>query len=225
MNSRQLRRAVMDNFMEWCIKEGFATHRPQTEVFQTQADRRNNDAIMTITEETFRKMLSTIDDGTVREVMLIAFYMGLRIGELLYLRPAWILKEGEMLRIGDLYSWGLEDEFHPKSQKEYDNPIAIPAEVSALFRRYLDMPPYEPVFGFGSDSSIRRAIKESFYGLPENIRETFTAHHLRHSCISYWLNERRVPIQEVQRLARHSRMLTTMKYYHPDDNVHWRSFQ
>lgn len=205
--TRQLRRNVLSDFQKWLIREGHASRIIPTEV-TSRPDRR---PIRIITEPELLELCN--NHPGLADVLKVGFYMGLRISEIVHCRPAWVI-DGRFLRIGDLSEWNLPDEFHPKSQKEHDEPIAIPQEVSRIFRQEGR---YERLFGWGSTGALRAALGRV---LPTG----FTPHHLRHSCISYWLNERRVPIQEVQRLARHSRIETTMRYYHPDIEAHWRAF-
>ncbi|MEX1120848.1 MAG: site-specific integrase [Balneolales bacterium] len=222
VKTRQLRKAIVDNFIDWAIKEEWMSQAIATEVYATRAEQKKR--IITISEREFRILLSGVDDGRVRDVMRVAFYMGLRVSELIHCRAAWITGKGRFLRIGDLCSWGLDDEFHPKSQKEYDIPVAIPGQVRNIFQREAGTDRFSRMFGYHSDSTLRYNVKEYLKALPGNLGETFSVHHLRHSCISYWLNERRVPIHEVQRLARHARLSTTLKYYHPDDEAHFECF-
>lgn len=223
LGTKNLRKSIIDNFMDWCVKEGHLTNRPETEVYRTRREA-NEKNILTISERQLQILIAGIDDGNLRDVILVGFYMGLRISELAHLRPAWITGEGRFLRIGDLHIWKLVDEFHPKSQKEYDMPVAIPAPVKKVFERHQSGDSYRRMFGFASESTLRFHLRRIFKALPSPICDNFTAHHLRHSCISYWLNEKRVSVQEVQRLARHSRMETTMRYYHPDNDAHLRAF-
>lgn len=221
--TKELRKSVIDNFIDWCVKEALLSMKPQTEVYRTRREQHEK-SILTISEKQLQILLAGIDNGNLRDVILVGFYMGLRISELIHMRPAWIVNEGQFLRIGDLHIWKLVDEFHPKSQKEYDIPVAIPGPVKKVFDRHTAGDEYRRIFGFASDSTLRFHLRPIFKTLPSPIGDNFTAHHLRHSCISYWLNEKRVSVQEVQRLARHSRMETTMKYYHPDNEAHFRAF-
>ena len=155
-------------------------------------------------------------------MLYILFYMGLRIGELLHLRPAWILKDFTFLRVGDLYEWKLKDEFHPKSQRETDKPIAIPNEVRDILKAHSEnVSPYERLFRYTKQGvlyNIKKCAKLA--GIEKNVY----SHMLRDSCISYWLNEREKPIQEVSRLARHEDLRTTMIYFHESDEAHYKTF-
>lgn len=221
--SRELRKAVIDDFQNWLLREEFISFLIPTEVYATRIGRQNGQ-ILTITENQLAGLVDQARDLRLKTILQVAFYMGLRISEIIHCRPAWIIDGGRFLRIGDLRIWRLEDEFHPKSQKEHDPPIAVPHPVKQVFQNRQSNNRYERLFEYRSDSTLRSALKVCFATLPDPLRRTFTPHHLRHSCISYWLNEKRVPIQEVQRLARHSRIETTMKYYHPDDQAHWKAF-
>lgn len=224
LKTRELRKSIIDTFIEWCVKEKLLSDLIETEVYKSRADQNQNN-ILTINEYQLQILLAGIDNGIIRDIINVGFYMGLRISELVHCRPAWIVNSGQFLRIGDMGIWNLSDEFHPKSQKEHDTPIAIPGKVKRVFQRYADAAPYSRMFGYANDSTLRYNLKPYFQALPKPLSDNFTSHHLRHSCISYWLNEKRVPIQEVQRLARHARMETTMKYYHPDNEAHLEAFR
>lgn len=224
LKTKNLRKAVIDNFIEWCVKEKHLDEPVETEVYKTRAEKHETN-ILTMSERQLQMLLAGVNNGLIRDILNVGFYMGLRISEIVHCRPAWIIGEGKFLRVGDLYIWNLDDEFHPKSQKENDTPIAIPSKVKRIFERGARTTgTYGRMFGYNSDSTLRQHMKQHFSALPEPLCNNFTAHHLRHSCISYWLNEKRVPVQEVQRLARHARMETTMRYYHPDNDAHLEAF-
>ena len=223
LRTKTLRKSVIDDFISWCKKESYIETSPEIEVYRTRRQH-NESSILTISENQLRVLLAGVDDGRIRDILLVGFYMGLRISEIVHCRPAWVIEDDKFLRIGDLRIWKLDNEFHPKSQKEYDTPVAIPSKVRRVFDRQQYGDPYRRMFGFESESTLRYHLRPVFGSLPAPLSHHFSAHHLRHSCISYWLNERRVSVQEVQRLARHSRMETTMKYYHPDDQAHLRTF-
>lgn len=159
------------------------------------------------------------------DMTFVLFYMGLRMADVLHLRPAWIL--GDLLRIGDLKQWNLKDEYHPKSRKEHDQPIAIPKEVEPILTEWsADKGNYERMFGLVSPQYYRRPFKRaSVHAFGKDFADKFTPHSLRHSCATYWLNERNVPVQEVQRLMRHEDIKTTMKYYHPSTESHISAFR
>ena len=224
LKTKNLRKAVIDNFTEWCVKEGYINESIETEVYKTRAEKHQTN-ILTMNEHQLQILLAGVDNGLLRDILNVGFYMGLRISEIVHCRPAWIVNDGKFLRVGDMYIWNLDDEFHPKSQKEHDTPIAIPSKVKRIFERGArKTEKYDRIFGYNSDSTLRQHLKEHFQALPKPLCNNFTAHHMRHSCISYWLNEKRVPVQEVQRLARHARMETTMRYYHPDNDAHLSAF-
>lgn len=155
----------------------------------------------------------------------ILFYMGLRMGDIVHLRPAWII-DGKLLRIGDLKRWGLKDEYHPKSQLETDPPIAIPKEVrSLLLNRASKYKDFERIFEIKHTTSYQHPFKKAaIKAFGKSFAKNFSPHSLRHSCATYWLNERNVPVQEVQRLMRHADIKTTMKYYHPSTEAHLSAF-
>lgn len=224
LKTKNLRKAVIDNFVEWCVKEKYLDDLIDTEVYKTRAEKHETN-ILTMNERQLTVLLAGVNNGLIRDILNVGFYMGLRISEIVHCRPSWIVGDGKFLRVGDLYIWNLEDEFHPKSQKEHDTPIAIPDKVKRIFERGIrTTDTYDRMFGYNSDSTLRQHLKEHFQALPKPLCNNFTAHHMRHSCISYWLNEKRVPVQEVQRLARHARMETTMRYYHPDNETHLDAF-
>lgn len=128
LKTKNLRKAVIDNFIEWCVKEGHLDKIIETEVYKTRAEKHETN-ILTMNEQHLKVLLAGVDNGLIRDILNVGFYMGLRISEIIHCRPSWIINDGNFLRVGDLYVWNLEDEFHPKSQKEHDTPIAIPTKA------------------------------------------------------------------------------------------------
>lgn len=174
--------------------------------------------------------VSSVQDSIqrVKDASAVMFFMGLRISDMLHCRPAWILEDFTLLRIGDLDRWGLKDSYTPKSQMETDPPIAIPPEVEEIFRRRKAMCTgmYQRLFGFRSASWVQKRVKagmEKAFG--KERAKGLSPHSLRHSCASYWVNERGKAIHEVQRLLRHADMKMTAHYHHHDKEAHLRTFR
>lgn len=221
-STREHRRVIINDFTRWLVKEGILKKPIPTEVITPRSERLAR-KINIINEQQFTSLLYRVDCHRLKTALQIGFYMGLRINELLHCRPAWII-DNKFLRVGDLRAWKLKDEWHPKSQREYDPLVAIPCQLHSLFSELQSLPKFNRILGYRSDSTLQRHLKKCFKLLPEPQCHTFSTHHLRHSCISYWLNEKGVPVYEVQRLARHVRIETTMRYYHPDNTAHFNAF-
>lgn len=233
-------------FFSWLEKKKYIDQAPAIEMFSTREER-NRETRQPITHiqlteliAAFRKIKkekmknkhaarSSLSRTYKRheDMVTVLFYMGLRLADILHVRPAWILDDYRLLRIGDLKRWKLSDEYHPKSQDEHDPPIAIPQEVQGIFREYAGKcdSKYDRIFGIKSRKYFQVAVKEAaIKAFGEEFGEGFSPHNLRHSCATYWLNERRVPMQEVQRLLRHKNIKITMSYYHSNTESHYSAF-
>lgn len=242
-NSRRTVDYVLNRFFDWLVTRGHLKDRPVINMVSTEAEKKQQRRYP-ITSDKLPDLIKAFED--IRDEKLknkhtsknivpvyerhiemtqILFYMGLRMSDILHLRPAWILDK-KLLRIGDLKEWGLPDEYHPKSQKEFDPPIAIPKEVrSILLERAKRYKRFERIF----EITYARRFQEPFKlaatkAFGKSFASHFTPHSLRHSCATYWLNERKVPVQEVQRLMRHADIKTTMGYYHPSIEAHLEAF-
>lgn len=235
-NTRRTKKAVADQLFNFLYESGRIKKKPVIKAYGTTAEK-NQAGRDSITESELFDFLQALDDlqgrrrikdekrhRWIKQVARVMFYNGLRIEELMHCRPAWILDDFKLLVIGDLQAWGLPDHFMPKSQK-IDLPIAIPSEVTDEYRSAAKGR-FEPMFAYRSKYTIRNVFKEGFIeAFGENRSKRLSPHSLRHSCASYWLNERKVPVQEVQRLLRHSKIQTTMNYYHPSTDAHYNAFQ
>ena len=244
--TRQTIKAVLERFFMYTVRQGYIDRAPEIIAYSTRSERKELKRGY-ITEAEFGEFLDalqkdkiknlknihsptkTIEDKyrRLKALFTVAFYMGLRIGELLHCRPAWILEEYRFMRVGDLSRWNLPDSFTPKSRHEHDDPIAIPPEATkALKEMALSCGgQYERMFGYRSPRWVQKCMKdicETAFGKARS--KTLSPHSLRHSCASYWLNERRIPVQEVQRLMRHADIKTTMGYHHPSTDAHYAAF-
>ena len=245
-NTRRSMKYYIERFLKWCNNQGYIDRVPELSAYSTKAERkdRSRDYIteaelqllldevsaikkkkMNITHSPTRR----IEDSYKRisDLFTVMFYTGMRISEALHTRPAWIQDNYRFLQIGDLNRWNLPDSFTPKSQKEHDHPVVIPPEVQHIFRNRVKHcnGMYERLFGFRSSRWIQKQMKkacEKSFG--KERAKNLSPHSLRHSCASYWLNERRIPVQEVQHLMRHSDISTTMGYHHPSQESHYAAF-
>lgn len=245
-NTRRSRKYYADRFFRWCHDQGYLSQGIITKAYSTKEER-NTPAREAITQQ---EMFQLIDGlrlackaaqshknapvetiaqkyTKMEDIVQVLFYMGLRMDELLHCRPAWMMNDGRFLRIGDLGRWNLPDEYHPKSQKETDPLIVIPPEVREIFirRRGQCRGMYERLFGYHTPRPVQTTIKagcKKAFGADRCAK--ITPHALRHSCVTYWLNERRIPVQEVQRLVRHQDIKMTMKYYHSNTDSHYAAF-
>lgn len=244
--TRQTIKAVLDRFFMYAVRQGYIDRAPKVIAYSTRSERKEIKRGY-ITEAEFGEFLAAMTKDKAKKLkpantptkaihdkyrrlealFTVAFYMGLRMGDLLHCRPAWILNDFTFLRIGDLNRWNLPDSYTPKSQKEHDPPIAIPPEAAGALRQMAMScaNPYERLFGYRSARYVQKCMKdiaEEAFG--KQRAATLSPHSLRHSCASYWLNERRIPVQEVQHLLRHADIKTTMAYHHHSTDAHFAAF-
>ncbi len=244
--TRQTIKAVLDRFYMYVVQQGYLERAPEITAYSTRSERKERTRGY-ITEAEFGEFLAAMQKDKAKKLksvhapasqihdkyrrlealFTVGFYMGLRIGDLLHCRPAWILNDFRFMRIGDLSRWNLPDNFTPKSQKEHDDPIAIPPEATGALRSMALScgGPYERLFGYRSARWVQKSMKDICkIAFGEARAKNLSPHSLRHSCASYWLNERRIPVQEVQRLLRHADIKTTMGYHHPSTDAHYAAF-
>lgn len=232
--------------MKYCQTQGWIDELPKISLYGTKAEKKQQRRIA-ITYAQLQQLLTQFEimrDQALQkkhvrkdliraayqrhiDITQVCFFMGLRLNDVLHARPAWIINDGRFLRIGDLHRWGLKDRYSPKSQREHDDPIVIPPEVHEIFRRRKAEcnGMYKRLFGIKSAKQIQVPLKAACCAaFGDEFCEQFSPHSLRHSCATYWLNERRVPIQEVQRLMRHADIRMTQQYYHPSTDAHYAAF-
>lgn len=133
----------------------------------------------------------------------VAFYQGLRRGELLALRRGAVDLQSRRLAIGD-------EAFIPKGGSEDVIPITRPA-LSVMEQYCEGKAPTDRLFPFNSPGRLTRAFKEAASeAVPEKPDLHF--HSLRRSCGYYWA-ERGLSPWDVKSLLRHKSLRTTEQYY------------
>lgn len=245
-NSRRTVDYDIRRFFGWMARCGYIPQPPDITMTATRAEKKPAER-PTITEKELRYLLDGFDQlfdkrsqspytdaARLRQVYtrhkdmtIVLFYMGLRMSDIIHCRPAWLLDECRLMRIGDLRRWGLPDEYHPKSQLETDPPIAVPPQARKVLRRRAGAltDRYEPLFNLTHPRRYQEPFKQAVtLAFGKDFANSFTPHGLRHSCATFWLNEKGVPVQEVQRLLRHADIKMTMQYYHPDTGAHMDAF-
>ena len=245
-NTRRTKKGVMNGFLDYLYQKDYLDDRLPVMAVGTKAEK-NQRSRDYLTYNEFQQYLEAIDavfhkkrsmpnasDDLInkrrdymKRISLVMFYQGLRINELLHMRPAWIRDNYRFLRIGDLPHWTVDKPFTPKSQKMTDEPIVIPEELVDIYRAEVmrSSGRFDRMFAWRGIVTIRNYAKEAFeQAFGKDRADNLVVHSLRHSCASYWLNERGVAVQEVQRLMRHSKIETTMAYHHSDNSAHYTAF-
>ncbi len=137
------------------------------------------------------------------DVFRIAFYQGLRRGELLALRRGAVDLEGRRMRIGD-------EAFIPKGRDENVVTITLPTHPY-LEKHCREKASPERLFPFNSPGRLTGAFKEAaMEAVPEKPGLHF--HSLRRSAGYYWA-ERGMSPWDVKDLLRHKSLRTTEQFY------------
>jgi len=137
------------------------------------------------------------------DVFRIAFYQGLRRGELLALRRGAVDLEGRRMRIGD-------EAFIPKGRDENVVTITLPTHPY-LEKHCREKASPERLFPFNSPGRLTGAFKEAASeAVPEKPGLHF--HSLRRSAGYYWA-ERGMSPWDVKDLLRHKSLRTTEQFY------------
>lgn len=239
-HTRRTRRDHVRRMVNWLHEKRHIAERIQIRLYATSAEKKQQTRQI-VTEKQLTELLDYMDkqirtskhrrslDAWQRcyDITIVMFYMGLRMSDILYCRPAWILNDFRFLQIGDLERWRLADSYRPKSQREHDDPVPIPPQAREVLERRKAMCSgmYERMFGLNHarryQERLKKACKKVF---GEDFCSGFSPHSLRHSCASYWLNERGIQPQYVQHLLRHADIRTTMGYHHKDSGAAWAAF-
>lgn len=158
-------------------------------------------------------ILDAVNNNTIKALIKVAFFTGLRRSEVLNLRVKHIdFKEG-FLQVGD-------ETLITKSRKIRIIPMC--REVEKILKTICrNKNPEDLIFGktkkypYSPDHITRmfkRAVRE------KQITDQLHFHSLRHSYITYLANNKEISLPAVQMLAGHSSVMTTMGYVHVDRN-------
>ena len=149
----------------------------------------------TITEEEFLKVVKTVKKPHIKMAFMLGFYQCMRVSEVAKLQTEDIDKARGFLHIKQA-----------KGSKDRDVPIMKP-----VMRGLKHVP-----IGIGI-----RTIQKQF-------KKYYPEHHfhtLRHSGATYYLNEKKVGIRQLQQLLGHSRLDTTQIYTHVNPTQLKEAFQ
>lgn len=154
----------------------------------------------TITEQEFKEILKKTRLKNHKIAFVLGFYQCMRVSEIVKLK-----KENVDVNRGFIHIK------QAKGSKDRDIPIM---NETIRYLRYV------PV-GIGPRAlqrAIRRVAKRS-------INKSIKFHTLRHSGATYYLNERKIDIRNIQGLLGHSRLDTTQLYTHISPESLKKAFQ
>ena len=225
-----LRISGIRSFFQYAIERGAPIDDPTRDVkvrggSRSGARRHKRDEL---TDDELRSVLATCDGGTLKSRSLFDYrdkallslmaYCGLRTIEI-HRANIGDLETKEGRRI--LWVWG-------KGRAEPDDFVVLPAPAERELREWLTRRPIEggaifislkrPTYGGRLGlRSLRQIIRDRY--LKCGIRSSSkTAHSLRHSAISRAIRGGANPVQ-VQAMARHSDVRTTLGYYHEKNRI------
>ena len=164
----------------------------------------NQELPKVLAKEEVRDILRAIKNEKHRSMVFLSYSSGVRIGELLHLKPEDIDFERNMIHVRD--AKGRKDRYTILSQK-----------VALMLSKYLrNYKPKSYLFegqygGKYSSSSVtkfwKRALKEA------RVKHDFTFHSLRHSFATHLL-ENGTDLRNIQALLGHNSLKTTEIYTH-----------
>ena len=165
-----------------------------------------------VTEDMFTKVLKHISLELLRDILIVAFYTGLRLGELIKLTWQCVNLKDELLIVGN-------DSFETKSRKQRLVPIH-PSVKKILLKRLTKVINNGKNYVFCKSNGLpftgdyisrrfKRACRKA--GLEEGIH----FHCLRHGAATRMIANG-APLPAVQKVLGHSSIQTTMIYTHPD---------
>jgi len=175
-------------------------------------EKRQNQKPVFVTEKMLIKIIKYINIETVRDVVLVAFYTGLRLGEIVNLIWQNVnLKEG-LLTIGS-------SSFQTKSRKQRIIPIH-PKVQQVLIKRFPKVIRKEKHYVFSKTNGcaytgdyFSRRFKRAC--TKAGVDESIHFHSLRHGAATRMIVNG-APVPSVQKILGHANIQTTMIYMHPD---------
>ena len=239
-HTRRTRRDHLNRFLKWMAAHGYYPSELSLQAYGTRSEKKDQTRVI-INEVQLMELLDYMDQQArsatytrsatawqrCHDMTIVLFYMGLRMGDILHCRPAWILNDFRFLQIGDLKRWRLPDSYTPKSGEEHDDPVPIPPQCRQVLvaRKAMCSGMYERMFGLTYARRYQERLKKASIKIfGKDFASDFSPHSLRHSCASFWLNEKGIAPQYVQHLLRHSDIRTTMGYHHKDSGAAWAAF-
>lgn len=171
-------------------------HNPFRRVKKIRVDRR--DPIILSPEQVMELLNRASDEN--RPFFMLALYTGMRLGEIVHLRPQDIDWQARVIHVANRASW------HTKSRRERRIPIH-----PDLYRILKGLPrDGETLWPYTADTLAKRFKRTAkTVGLSNRI----TFHTLRHTFASY-LVQLGQPIRQVQELLGHSNVTVTEMYAH-----------
>lgn len=229
-STKLYRQAVFRQFNKFAVRHHWMK-KVEPKVKSTKKEKRKKNRTY-LTQEQLLKLIEHIEQQDfdlerktlLKDLIQVLFYQGLRINEALNMKRAWFDQEMKLITIGDKHGWPIKKPFIPKSGK-IDHPIPVPKELHEIYYRRASMKGmYEQYFNitYGNFQPIYKKLLRGCFD--KHISETNTIHTLRDSCATYWLNERRINVVDVQRMLRHSNINVTMRYIHYDAEATYNAF-
>lgn len=165
-----------------------------------------------LSQDQLSKVLEAAQGLPIYPIVLVQAKLGLRIGEALALKVEDFDLEKKTVRINwqvtrDTASSG---KLYPPKSQAGKRTIPVPESVLSFLKGKsgLLMPSESGTF-----YDHGRAIKAFEEVKTRAELEKFTSHALRHTWISYLLNDCKTPATVVQKLAGHASIITTLSYY------------
>lgn len=158
-----------------------------------------------LTQDEVRRLFKVVPNPKHRMVLMIAYSAGLRIGEVIRLRPEDIDRERKMIHIRG--AKGKKDRYTMLSEKamtELANYLSVFRPSKYLFEGDRDGKPYSQS---GIQHIFCKAVEHA------GITKPFTFHTLRHSFATHLL-EQGVDLRYIQELLGHASSKTTEIYTH-----------
>jgi integrase len=198
-------KAMWNKAKQW----GYVTSNPFEQI---KLKKRQSEGPVSVTERMLIQIVKCITIEIVRDVVLFAFYTGLRLGETTNLILQNVNLQEGILTIGSENS-------PTKSRRQRTVPIHPKAKEILIKRLPKDLK-NENQYVFSKSNGyaytgdyFSRRFKQACR--KAGIDEKVTFHSLRHGTITR-MASKGAPLPAVQRVAGHSSIQTTMLYTHPD---------